>query len=105
MSNLGRLPGPRRSAHVVRTLEEEETVATNQRDNVNRVALGADHVLLDEPGAIDTAKGICGGSRPALALNAVGGESALRLRTAWTTRISRYRSPMRSPPDSAIGEL
>lgn len=43
MSNVGRVLEPRRSAHVVRTLEEEERVATNQLDNVNRVALGADH--------------------------------------------------------------
>ena len=43
MSNLGRVPQPRRSAHVVRTVEREESVAVNQRDNVTRVALGSDH--------------------------------------------------------------
>jgi NADPH:quinone reductase-like Zn-dependent oxidoreductase len=41
--------------------------------------LGADLVLLDEPDAIDRAKQACGDDRPTLALNAVGGDSALRL--------------------------
>ncbi|BCX47842.1 alcohol dehydrogenase [Haloferula helveola] len=42
-------------------------------------ALGADHVLLDDSDGVDAAKSICGSDRPALALNAVGGDSALRL--------------------------
>lgn len=42
-------------------------------------ALGADHVLLDDASAVDAAKAICGDQRPLLALNAVGGDSALRL--------------------------
>ncbi len=42
-------------------------------------SLGADHVLLDDADAIDAARDICGDVRPALALNAVGGDSALRL--------------------------
>ncbi len=42
-------------------------------------ALGADHVLLDDASAVDAAKAICGDQRPRLALNAVGGDSALRL--------------------------
>lgn len=42
-------------------------------------ALGADHVLLDDADAVDVAKDLCGDARPALALNAVGGDSALRL--------------------------
>jgi NADPH:quinone reductase-like Zn-dependent oxidoreductase len=41
--------------------------------------LGADHVLLDDADAVDAAKELCGDARPALALNAVGGDSALRL--------------------------
>ena len=43
MSNLGRVPRPRRSAHIVRTLEQEDSVAENERDSVKRVALGSDH--------------------------------------------------------------
>jgi NADPH:quinone reductase-like Zn-dependent oxidoreductase len=35
--------------------------------------------LLDDTSAVDAAKEICGEKRPALALNAVGGDSALRL--------------------------
>ncbi len=42
-SNLGSLQRPRRSAHVVRTVEQEDEMQINQRDNVSRVALGADH--------------------------------------------------------------
>lgn len=42
-SNLGSLQRPRRSAHVVRTVEREDEMQVNQRDNVSRVALGADH--------------------------------------------------------------
>lgn len=42
-SNLGSFQRPRRSAHVVRTVEREEEMQVNQRDNVSKVALGADH--------------------------------------------------------------
>lgn len=42
-------------------------------------ALGADHVLLDDAEVVDAAKDLCGEARPALGLNAVGGDSALRL--------------------------
>ncbi|MEM0895452.1 MAG: 2-enoyl thioester reductase domain-containing protein [Verrucomicrobiota bacterium] len=41
--------------------------------------LGADAVLLDGEETIEDAKGILGDARPRLALNAVGGDSALRL--------------------------
>lgn len=41
--------------------------------------IGADHVVLDDASAVDAAKEICGDKRPLLALNAVGGDSALRL--------------------------
>ena len=41
--------------------------------------IGADHVLLDDASAVDLAREIGGDSAPALALNAVGGDSALRL--------------------------
>ena len=41
--------------------------------------LGADHVLLDEADSIETIRKITGDHPPALALNAVGGDSALRL--------------------------
>jgi trans-2-enoyl-CoA reductase len=41
--------------------------------------LGADHVLLDEADSIEAIRAITGDSPPALALNAVGGDSALRL--------------------------
>ncbi|MBB5353001.1 NADPH:quinone reductase-like Zn-dependent oxidoreductase [Haloferula luteola] len=41
--------------------------------------LGADEVLLDEGDAVDAAKALLGDDRPVLALNAVGGDSALRL--------------------------
>lgn len=41
--------------------------------------LGADHVLLDGADGLDEALQIMGGRRAALACNAVGGESALRL--------------------------
>lgn len=41
--------------------------------------IGADHVLIDDGGAVDAAREICGDEPPALALNAVGGDSALRL--------------------------
>lgn len=43
------------------------------------VLLGADHVLLDDDDAVDSVKAITGSVPPVLALNAVGGESALRL--------------------------
>lgn len=42
-------------------------------------ALGADHVLLDQAEGLTQALEIMGGRRAALACNAVGGESALRL--------------------------
>lgn len=42
-------------------------------------ALGADHVLLDGAGGLAEALDVLGGRRAALACNAVGGESALRL--------------------------
>lgn len=41
--------------------------------------LGADHVLLDNGDTVDAAKEVMGKDRPFLALNAVGGDSALRL--------------------------
>lgn len=41
--------------------------------------IGADHVLLDDAGAIETIQEITTDSPPSLALNAVGGDSALRL--------------------------
>jgi NADPH:quinone reductase-like Zn-dependent oxidoreductase len=41
--------------------------------------IGADHVLLDDDGAVDSALEATGGERPLLAANAVGGDSALRL--------------------------
>jgi len=43
------------------------------------MAIGADHVLLDDASAVDKAREICGDAPPSLALNAVGGDSALRL--------------------------
>jgi len=42
-------------------------------------ALGADHVLLDDESGLHAAKEIMGGANAALAFNAVGGDSALRL--------------------------
>ncbi len=41
--------------------------------------LGADHVLLDDTSALDQIRSLTDDSPPALALNAVGGDSALRL--------------------------
>lgn len=46
------------------------------------VMLGADHVLLDDDNAVESVKAITGSVPPVLALNAVGGESALRLMNA-----------------------
>ncbi|MGB2186503.1 MAG: MDR family NADPH-dependent oxidoreductase [Akkermansiaceae bacterium] len=46
------------------------------------MALGADHVLLDDPNAVQAIRSITGDNPPALALNAVGGDSALRLMDA-----------------------
>lgn len=43
------------------------------------VALGADAVLPDDGDVVEAALEICGDQRPLLALNAVGGDSALRL--------------------------
>lgn len=40
---------------------------------------GADEVLLDDENVVDRVKELCGNNRPKLALNAVGGESALRI--------------------------
>jgi len=48
--------------------------------------LGADHVLLDEAESIEAIRTITGDSPPALALNAVGGDSALRLMDIITTK-------------------
>ena len=48
--------------------------------------LGADHVLLDEAESIEAIRTITGDSPPALALNAVGGDSALRLMDAIATK-------------------
>ncbi len=45
-------------------------------------ALGADHVLLDNAYAMQTIRSITGDNPPSLALNAVGGDSALRLMDA-----------------------
>jgi NADPH:quinone reductase-like Zn-dependent oxidoreductase len=42
-------------------------------------ALGADHVLLDDDVGLAAAKDLMGGSNAALAFNAVGGDSALRV--------------------------
>ncbi len=42
-------------------------------------ALGADQVFLDDDGGVSSAKEILGGANAALAFNAVGGDSALRL--------------------------
>ena len=42
-------------------------------------ALGADHVFIDGDASLDNAEKILGGANAALAFNAVGGESALRL--------------------------
>jgi len=42
-------------------------------------AIGADAVLLDEKASVAEARELAGGTGPALAFNAVGGESALRL--------------------------
>lgn len=44
--------------------------------------LGADHVLLDHPDSMASIKEITEGAAPTLALNAVGGDSALRLMDA-----------------------
>lgn len=44
--------------------------------------LGADHMLLDDQNAVETIAKITGDNPPALALNAVGGDSALRLMDA-----------------------
>jgi trans-2-enoyl-CoA reductase len=43
------------------------------------IDLGADHVLLDDASALDQIRTLTDDSPPALALNAVGGDSALRL--------------------------
>lgn len=43
------------------------------------LALGADHVFTDDDDGLAAAKAVMGGSNAALAFNAVGGESALRL--------------------------
>ncbi len=48
--------------------------------------LGADHVLLDNKESIDRIKELTADSPPALALNAVGGDSALRLMDALATK-------------------
>lgn len=50
------------------------------------IKLGADHVLLDNAGSIEVIKKITADSPPALALNAVGGDSALRLMDALATK-------------------
>lgn len=46
------------------------------------LALGADHVLLDDTTVVEKVKEICGENLPKLASNAVGGDSALRLMDA-----------------------
>jgi trans-2-enoyl-CoA reductase len=48
--------------------------------------LGADHVLLDEADSIEAIRTITGDHPPALALNAVGGDSALRLMDVIATK-------------------
>ena len=48
--------------------------------------LGADHVLLDDAASIETIRKITTDSSPALALNAVGGDSALRLMDSLATK-------------------
>ena len=48
--------------------------------------LGADHVLLDDASSIEAIQKITTDSPPALALNAVGGDSALRLMDALATK-------------------
>lgn len=49
-------------------------------------ALGADHVILDNADVANQVKSITEGSPPQLALNAVGGDSALRLMDAVATK-------------------
>jgi trans-2-enoyl-CoA reductase len=46
------------------------------------LALGADHVLLDDESTVEKVREICGDHLPKLACNAVGGDSALRLMDA-----------------------
>lgn len=50
------------------------------------LGLGADHVLLDNQESMDKIKELTAGNRPALALNAVGGDSALRLMDVLATK-------------------
>ncbi len=59
----------------IRTISfvRRDEVAAELRD------LGADHVFLDDEGGMAAAKEVLGGSTAALAFNAVGGDSALRL--------------------------
>ncbi len=52
----------------------------------NLLSLGADHVLLDDQDSIATIRDITGKDAPKLALNAVGGDSALRLMDALATK-------------------
>lgn len=65
--------------------------------------IGADHVLLDDASAVENAKEICGEESPMLALNAVGGDSALRLmnilgpRGAHITYGAMGRRPLKVP--------
>lgn len=49
-------------------------------------SLGADHVVLDDQNCVDAIRSITAGAPPALALNAVGGDSALRLMDALASK-------------------
>jgi len=58
--------------HTISFVRREELIGELQQ-------LGADHVLLDDDEGMAAAKSVLGGENAALAFNAVGGESALRL--------------------------
>lgn len=61
-----------------------KTINLVRREGLEKdlIAMGADHVLLDDGDMVAKVREICGESLPKLACNAVGGDSALRLMDA-----------------------
>ncbi len=82
-----------------------KTISLARREEVFELmkAHGADEVLLDEEGADKKVKELVGKNRPKLALNAVGGESALRIANTLATGGQHVtygamgRTPFRAP--------
>jgi trans-2-enoyl-CoA reductase len=80
VQNLGNSAVGRCVIQLARDLGIRTISFVRRREVIDELmALGADHVLTDDDEGVQTAKDFLGGANAALAFNAVGGDSALRL--------------------------